>query len=317
VTTNQILPQTSFTNQIRRRGLFPAIGREVALTLAEAIKAFRAVITFLFGPRCETTAEGNDRLYLTVTITSVIASLFLASVSFAGSYTAARAYAIRHGIAPSVAAWIPVSVDGFILLAILVVFGASLVAAPAGWVRFLILIFTIISVVFNVAHITETAKPTVENILLASVFPVVIFLASEITSHQITAYIKRRSAFKSNEQLLTEIEALAEEKMALGVEIEQTRATMLAEVETEREQLQAGIERLEAQLKRLKAEKRKAAEMDDKTKALLSVAVWYGHDQAITGREIGDRLGGKSEQYANSLKREVKKQLNGAHHYAS
>lgn len=317
---------------IKKYGLFPTLFRQAEDAGGAIGGFFIAGYRFLFGPSKEIAADGNDKLYLTVTILSVIFSLFLASISFAGSFTAARAYAEAHGIAASVAAWIPVSVDGFILLGILVVFGASLVAAGAGWVRFLIFTFAAISVIFNVTHILETLGGKIliapQHVLLGSIFPVVVFLASEVTSKQITAYIKRRSVLRSNDELMANISSLKRQKRSLAQEIEGKRVKMLAEaeasvkaelIETEskRDSLQAIIGRLETRLKRLNTEVKQAKSLDEKTRHLIEVAYWYGDNGGITGSEIGKRIGGKSAQYGNDLKRKVKETLNGAKVYAS
>ena len=205
---------------ISKIGLFPAIGGVLDSAWRKCSDALLAASAFLFGPRkAESTQDGGEALYRNVTILSVCGALFLACVSFAGSYTAATAYAKNHGISDAVANWIPVSVDGFILLGIFAVFRASLGGENAGWIRFLIFAFTCVSIVFNVAHITETQTATLNHYLLGAIFPAVVFISSEVAAHQITTYTRRHAALKTIDQIHADILRLEMEAAELQAQV--------------------------------------------------------------------------------------------------
>ena len=320
--TTPIIPQ----NKDTFKGILPTIGGWFSDAIGWIASGYWSFIEWLFGPRHQEGSQGNDRLYLTVTRLGVLFSLFLVGVSFFGSYTAARTYAETNGIDPAVAGWIPVSVDGVILLSVLVVFGASLVGAKAGWVRLLIFSFAVISVIFNVAHIiqpkqletnpieTKQAQPKkadVQHYLLGAIFPVVVFLASEVTSHQISAYIKRKDALKTNQVLATEIEARQQEMIILPQEIEQKRQAMLAQAQAsikaelaaldeQREGLQAEIHKTEAKLKSLNQKGENVYTEDD-----LRTAYLLGQNPDVTGSVVGNKLN-KSVTIGNKQKNKVK-----------
>lgn len=330
--TSDIIPETR-NKDTSWPGLFPKIGQWYTGIIAAIVGSYWYLVVLLFGPQGKSEAKGNDGLYLAATILSVFLSLFLLIISFAGSFTAATNYATKNGIDPSVAIWIPVSVDGFIFLAVLVSFGASLVGAKAGAARLLIFSFTAISVVFNVAHIlqpkqieinqveirqAQPKKANVQHYLLGAIFPVVVFLASEVTSHQIAAYIRRKDALKTNQALADEIESLQQEKTLLPQEIGQARQAMLTEAQAsvkveitaldeQRETLQAEVYKAESRLKVL-------SQKTDNiyTTADLQGAHFLGKNPDATGNEIAIALGRTSATFGNSLKKKLNLILNGA-----
>ena len=297
-------------------GLFPKIGQWYSDILSGIVDSFWSIIVLLFGPQDKGEAKGNDGLYLAATILSVFLSMFLLVISFAGSFTAATDYATKNGIDPSVAIWIPVSVDGFIFLAVLVSFGASLVGASAGIARLLILSFTAISIVFNVEHITKTGNADPQHILLGAIFPVVVFLASEVTSHQISAYIKRKDALKTNQVLAEEIEARQQEIIILPQKIDQNRRSMLAEAQAsvkakmvtlneQRETLLSDVRRAETRLKTLSQKTENIYTKED-----LETAHLLGQNPDVTGVVVGKKLN-KSVTIGNKQKAKIREALNG------
>lgn len=315
--TTDIIPENQ-NKDTSWPGLFPKVGQWYTCIIAAIVDSYWYLVALLFGPQDKNEAKGNDGLYLAATILSVLLSVFLLAISFAGSFTAATDYATKSGIDPSVAIWIPVSVDGFILLAVLVSFGASLVGASAGAARLLIFSFTAISVIFNVAHIAKADNADLQHILLGAIFPVVVFLASEVTSHQISAYIKRKDALKTNQVLADEIEAMQQEKTLLPQEIDQKRQAMLVEAQSsvkaeiaaldeQRETLQAEVHKAESRLKTLSQKTENIYTADD-----LQGAHFLGQNPDATGNEIAMALGRRSATFGNSLKKKLNLILNGA-----
>lgn len=306
-------------------GLFPWIGESFTDSVGLIVQGLWLVIGFLFGPQNRQETSGNDSLYLKATIISVCLSLFLAGISFYGSFAAASSYAEAHGIAREVSSWIPIAIDGFVLLGVLVVFGASLVGDQVGWVRFLIFAFAVVSVIFNVAHILEangSKDLQAQHVLLGAIFPLIVFLASEVTSKQISAYIERKSGLVTNQALAAEIETRIEEKRGLLDEVETKRRAMLAEAEAEikaeletlesrRDSLIAEIEQGQRKLRRLQDEVENTVNYDEID---LQITYMLGADPGISGQKVGDFYD-KSATWGNERKKKVSKSLNGVTEY--
>ncbi len=287
-------------NEIRSRGLFPTIGYQINRFGAWLLTQFAGVKAFLLGqPEHGSDGESNDRLYKFVTVASVTISVFLIAINLIGSFTAMRSFAENNGIASSVAMWIPIAIDGFVSLGILVIFGASLVGNRVGWVKLVVFVCMILSAFFNVEHILADQK-NLAHYLLGSIFPLGVYLTSEITAGQIRHYITRCGSLKTNDQLSTQIIALKTQQATLSADIETERAQLLAaarrsvseavaELEEHRTALTTHNAAADRRLKKLKADAKAMATQIDITPEDLQVAVWIG--QALTNEEIGDQLG--------------------------
>ncbi len=163
---------------------------------------------------------------------------------------------------------------------------------------------------------TEQVQPKQadwQHILLGSIFPVVVFLASEVTSHQIAEYIKRKDALKTNQVLADEIEASQQKKAGLAQEIDQARQAMLTEAQTS---VRAEISALEEQREALQVEVHKAKALSQKTEIIytkddLRGAHFLGQNPDATGNEIATALGRTSATFGNSLKKKLNLILNG------
>lgn len=305
---------------IKTRGLFPAIGDQFNRLGAWLLTQFASVKAFLFGKPEQSSADGNDRIYKNVTVASVIISMLLSILSFLGSYTAVTAFAILNGIDPAVAAWIAVSIDGFIILGIVVIFGASLVGARVGWVKAVVFACTMISVNFNIAHITTTYTEW-EHYLLGAVFPLVVYGSAEITSRQIRYYITRRGSLKTNDQLSASIAGLETQQATLGADIETERAQLLAaaqrsvneavlELEEHRIALISQNESAARRLVNLKTEAKKIAAQTDITHDDLLLAYHLGENPALTNEDAGS-IFSMSGATGGKRKARVKAILNG------
>ena len=198
---------------ISRVGLFPWFGHQIN-RLVEALAAnFVHFIAFLFGPKKQNDDAEHDRngLYLWSTLASIALSIGLAAVSFLGSFDAASKFAVANGVSEQVAPFVPVSVDGFIVLSIIVIFASSMGGYSAKWIRLALLIATGVSIFFNVAHVAESNRD-LTHVLLGAVFPVIVFMATEISAFQIKAYVVRRSLIKTVSNLFAHSVELANER---------------------------------------------------------------------------------------------------------
>lgn len=285
-------------------GLFPLAGQYLNEAGQYIANALWKLSVLLFGPKDQGSMDGNDKLYLRVTVASVIVSLFLGGISFAGSYTAGKAYAESHGVAQGVAAWIPISVDGFILLLVLIRFGGSLVGTDEKWVQFLMIAFALISVLFNVSHISSGIDATWMQWLLGCIFPGIVFAASEATAIQITNYIRRKTKLRSNLMLEEEYLTLKGRNDNLQNEIDIEMAGI------KRERLKPILDQIEVakdELDRANSQSGKGVYTEDD----IQTAYLMGGDKNITGKAIAESIG-KSLSAGGHLKRKIKEVINGA-----
>lgn len=103
---------------------------------------------------------------------------FLGVASFALSYEALRSLAIETGALPPSAAWLlPILVDGAAIIFSLSAFQASARGAEKDrrWFFSLVVVITLVSVAFNVAHAKRGLVPAA----IASLPPVLLFAAFE------------------------------------------------------------------------------------------------------------------------------------------
>jgi hypothetical protein len=103
---------------------------------------------------------------------------FLGVASFALSYEALRSLAIETGALPPSAAWLlPILVDGAAIIFSLSAFQASARGAEKDrrWFFSLVVVITLVSVAFNVAHAKQGLVPAA----IASLPPVLLFAAFE------------------------------------------------------------------------------------------------------------------------------------------
>ncbi len=204
-------------------GIFPLIKTSIVRLGIEIGKGFWFIIALLFGKRKQMNQEAvSGSLYVATSVLSVIGTIALVYVSFTGSFAAASDFAYKNGIDLSVANYIPIAVDGLIVLCILAIFSASLGGYSAAWLSGVVLIFTALSIYFNVQHIPENVS-AVNRYLLGGAFPVIVFLASESTSWQIKKAVSFVQTMKTYSQLVEMVTSLRTEKTELSAVIEEQR----------------------------------------------------------------------------------------------
>ncbi|HEX6874304.1 MAG TPA: DUF2637 domain-containing protein [Nocardioidaceae bacterium] len=105
----------------------------------------------------------------------------LAVAGFTLSYGALHQLAVTHGVPPGLA-WVwPLIIDGFIVVASLAVLHAVLERRRTAYPWALVLLFSTVSVAFNVMH----APPTPVARLVAAVPPLALVLSFELLMRQI------------------------------------------------------------------------------------------------------------------------------------
>jgi len=293
-------------------GLFPLAGQY----FNEAIKAISNglwwLVVLLFGPRKENSSlDELDKLYLKVTIWSAIGTGALAIAAFVGNFNLITNLAFAHGIQYPMAFLIPLALDGFVVISILIVLGAALVGQKAGMIKLLVLMSSLTGIYFNVADvISGSAEIELMSILLHSVLGAMLYLAVEVTAHQITSYIRRKSTLRTSEVLRQEIDRLQARKGILSDEIEIELAEM------KRKELQPILVQVDAakeELSRVMAQSKKASQTSGFTEDDIKTAYFWGGEGNVTGKQVAIMLG-KSEKSAsigNDIKRKIKPVING------
>ena len=121
--------------------------------------------------------------------------LALTVAGFAMSYGALHSLAVAQGVPPALAWMWPLVIDGFIVAASLTVLDRVLVGRTARYPWLLVLLFSAISVTFNIAH---GSSGTVGR-LVAAVPPVTLVLAFDLLMRQL------RDALTSEGSLRTQL----------------------------------------------------------------------------------------------------------------
>lgn len=125
--------------------------------------------------------------------TAVLVGL-LAIAAFALSFEALRDLAIITGAIPNPRhAWLfPVLLDGGVVVFSLAALRASLTGGDRRWYMTLVVVVTLLSVAFNVAHATKGILPSV----MAGMPPLLLFMAFESLMRQIQDSLEIPSASK-------------------------------------------------------------------------------------------------------------------------
>lgn len=132
----------------------------------------------------------------TISTISTILVFSLAAVAFTLSFDALRTLAAANGIAPRLSVLFPLAVDGFILAAALASLRANLYGERALYPSALIVVFTLASVILNIAHsngVLDIPRRVLATIV-AAVPPVALVLASELLFAQLRSTVELRDA---------------------------------------------------------------------------------------------------------------------------
>lgn len=316
-----ILSDPEARRQIPQVGLLPWVGSRLEAGGQWVSDWITRIVIFLIGPGDHNEADG-DRLYRKLTIISVITSLFLFAISFRGSFAAGWEFAFKNGIDQSVAKWIPVSIDGGIGLMILTIFACSYVGRKCGLIKLAVLVLTGVSIMFNVAHISQGSQADFIHYLLGAIFPLMVFVSSEVTSFQIKGYIDRKRDIQTNARLKGEIDTLTGQLDALEGEIESERLRLqteaeaatrahLEQLEQQRADLAAEIESAEGKLQRLE-KKIEEAEGQLFTAEDLKAAYALGQNPKLSGANVGE-IYGVGQSQGTAKKKAVVNALNGSY----
>lgn len=186
-------------------------------------------ITLLIGKRKGIEGDAaSGALYIATSIIALIGTAALVAISFSGSFAAASAFAQESGIDSSVAAFIPLSIDGLIVVSIIILFSLSLAGQKANILTIVIIVFTGLSVYINIQHIDESVN-VINRYIVGAVFPITVFLTSELVSFSLrrtTAYISKLKTFQQLVELVTSLKA-TETETEIRIEAMNTQAGSL------------------------------------------------------------------------------------------
>lgn len=197
------------------------------------VRLIGILVRLLLGKREGTETETvSGSLYVGSSVLSVLGTIALVYISFSGSFAAASDFAYKNGIDLSVAHYIPIAVDGLIVLCIVALFTASLGGYKATWLSFVVLFFTGLSIYFNVSHIGEGVSQ-VDRYLLGATFPVIVFLASESTKWQIEKAVAFVQSLKTYQELRSDVAKLTIQQGELNQsvgDLEETTQTLTEQI---------------------------------------------------------------------------------------
>ncbi len=297
-------------------GLFPLVGQYMNKVIKAISDGLLLSVIFLFGPRGSNNAlDELDKWYIRVTVGSAIGTASLAIIAFIGNFNLVADLAYANGIPYPMAYLIPLALDGFVMISILIVLGAALVGEKARMIKFLVFLASLTGVYFNVSNVIATGELALMSLLLHSVLGAMLYLAVEVTAHQITSFIRRKSALRTNEKLQGDIEEMETRKINIESEVDLEYNRLLNEAKRkEQSELQPILDQVEAakdELSRVMAQVEKESSRDDNyTQDDVKTAYLMGQDNNATGKAIA-KLIGKSPAHGNSLKRKIKPLLNG------
>jgi len=151
---------------------------------------------------------------LSISTGSLVA--LLAAAAFALSFDALRDLAHENGVAPGLTWLWPLVLDGAIVVFSLSALRASLHREPVGYAMALVVVATVASVLFNVAH----APSGLLAHTMAAVPPVFLFLSFELLMRQLRSEVERSSKLASLNEVSSLLAKQEEEVSKLVGQIE-------------------------------------------------------------------------------------------------
>ncbi len=293
-------------------GLFPLFGEYLNKAIKTISDGLQLSVIFLLGPRGSNSAMDElDKWYIRVTVASGIGTFLLAGVAFWGNFKLVADLAYANGIPYPMAYLIPLALDGFVIISIFIVLGAALVGEKASMIKFLVFLSSLTGIYFNIANVIATGELALMSLLLHSVLGAMLYLAVEVTAHQITSFIRRKSALRTNEKLQDDIAEMETRKINLENEVDQEYNRLLDEAKQNMQPILDQIEAAKDELSRVVAQVEKESKREDSyTPDDIKTAYLLGQDKNTTGKTVA-KIIGKSEAHSNSLKRKIKPLLNG------
>jgi hypothetical protein len=208
----------------------------------------------------------------------------LAVGAFVLSYAALRDLAAHNGLSDWRAYLWPLMLDAALVVCSLAVLRANLQSDRAVYPWFLVGLYTLATIAFNVAH----APTDTMGRLVAVVAPLSLFLSFELFVSMLRSEVKHYNALQALKDIQEQIKDAEGRKAGLN--------TQIWVLETNRDTLQETLKALQKEKRNLSFEI--TQETVDRAKAILA------ERPAIEGSELGRMLG-----RSDSLGRRIKKAL--------
>lgn len=164
---------------------------------------------------------------------AIKAAVFIAVVSFAGTYRATANYAVNHGFGMA-SYGIPIAIDLFVILLGYVIYAFSMAGTKQNPLL-TIGLFTMagLSTYINIQHaLAEDGSNAGFSItILGAVFPVILALAIELVSMLNRLRLRRSTLIKTESDLQDAIDALKEKRNDIYSEIAQAQEKLAVIIE--------------------------------------------------------------------------------------
>lgn len=208
----------------KSEGLIPRVykflNKYISLVSNEVIEFFY----YLIGREKNSNATiFDERTFETILKYCIAISTFIAIVTFFGTYTASKNFADLHGLNET--SWaIPIAIDLVSVLLAMSIFSYTIAGKPTGKLKLGLLVYSSISIYFNVLHAIENQSVNFSIILLGSIFPISLFVSIETLSLLNSARLSRNYMFQTDQDLSEEIEKKRLELSKLQSKIEKVKS---------------------------------------------------------------------------------------------
>lgn len=182
-----------------------------------------------------------------INYTTAALVFLLATGAFVLSYAALWDIALTYGL-PPLLAWIwPFLIDFALIVFSLAVLRASLRGEPTFWPWFLVAIYTITTIAFNIIHIIHAPLSMVAPVI-AIVAPVSLFLSFETLMGMLKSEVKRGQVTFRLSELQAQLIEAQKRFDRQQAELEQAMTRRHTEFDTLNQQQQVELDRLAAQI---------------------------------------------------------------------
>lgn len=217
----------------KTRGLIPLFVGWLSSVLAIVYRDIEGFIIYLIGKaEARMMTVFDEAAFDNAIRIAVKVAVFIAIVSFVGTYRATANYALSHGFGFA-SYGVPIAIDLFVILLGYVIYAFSMAGTKQSPLLSIGL-FTMagLSTYFNIQHARQADQSVNFSItILGAVFPVILALAIELVSMLNRLRLRRSTLIKSESALLESIKNRTNELSELESQIEAAKKS-LSEIRT-------------------------------------------------------------------------------------
>lgn len=212
----------------KTRGLIPLFVGWLSSVLAIVYRDIEGFVIYLIGK-----AEGqmvtafDEAAFDNAIRIAVKAAVFIAIVSFIGTYRATANYALLHGFGFA-SYGVPIAIDLFVILLGYVIYAFSMAGTKQSPLLSIgLFAMAGLSTYINIQHARQADESVSFSItILGAVFPVILALAIELVSMLNRLRLRRSTLIKSESDLLRNIENRTNELSELESQISDAKKTL-------------------------------------------------------------------------------------------